>query len=358
MNMVAEKKLQFAVLSDQSSTSSIKWISSCKKMDLNYDLIDLTNSDWLTEIHKKNYDCFLVKPPEEIQRFKELFNERLYIISKVMNKFIYPSYEELLLHENKKMLCYYLIVNNIPHPQTSVIYQKEEAIRFVMQANPPLVAKTSLGASGTGVKILKDKNSALKYVSQAFSKRGIKRRFGPNRNTGNLWKWMKKTIYDFGYFKKRLSLYLDVLEDVQKGYVIFQEYVTHGFEWRAVNIGGSYFAHKKIKIGEMASGSKGIDYVNPPLDLLNFIKDICETNNFNSIAIDIFEHPIKGYLVNEMQTIFGHVQDYILKVDGKIGRYVYDGNWTFEEGDFNTNESYDLRLQHAISLIKKIDETL
>jgi hypothetical protein len=45
------------------------------------------------------------------------------------------------------------------------------------------------------------------------------------------------------------------------------------------------------------------------------------------------------------------VQDHILEVDGKPGRYIFqDGQWVFEEGMFNSNESYDLRLEVALKL--------
>ena len=43
--------------------------------------------------------------------------------------------------------------------------------------------------------------------------------------------------------------------------------------------------------------------------------------------------------------------DHILEVDGRPGRYLYqDGQWVFEEGMFNSNESYDLRLEVALKL--------
>jgi hypothetical protein len=36
-------------------------------------------------------------------------------------------------------------------------------------------------------------------------------------------------------------------------------------------------------------------------------------------------------------------------VDGKPGRYIWINNtWVFEEGDFNQNESYNLRVEHII----------
>ena len=42
-----------------------------------------------------------------------------------------------------------------------------------------------------------------------------------------------------------------------------------------------------------------------------------------------------------------------VEVDGKIGRYVYKKNkWIFEEGDFNKNVSFNLRLENVIKFIK------
>ena len=105
-------------------------------------------------------------------------------------------------------------------------------------------------------------------------------------------------------------------------------------------------------MGEKASGSKRIDFVNPPESILNFTKKICDRFHFTSMAIDIFENGRENYLVNEMQTVFGHLMPYILKVDEKIGRYIYlDNQWKFEEGGgFNSTESYDLRLEAALNL--------
>ena len=149
---------------------------------------------------------------------------------------------------------------------------------------------------------------------------------------------------------KRLQLYKTISNDTQKFFVIFQQYIPHDFEWRIVKIGDSYFGHKKIKVGDKASGSKGIDYSLPPEMLLSFVKDICLRFNFNTMAVDIFEDEHGGYLINEMQTIFGHVQSYICRNDDGPGRFLFkDGKWIFENGMFNTNLSYDLRLNDVIT---------
>jgi hypothetical protein len=42
-------------------------------------------------------------------------------------------------------------------------------------------------------------------------------------------------------------------------------------------------------------------------------------------------------------------------VNDKPGRYQFNGKeWVFEEGMFNTNQCYDLRLTHAIEQLFKV----
>ncbi|NLJ42868.1 MAG: hypothetical protein GX431_04355, partial [Bacteroidales bacterium] len=114
-------------------------------------------------------------------------------------------------------------------------------------------------------------------------------------------------------------------------------------------IGDSFFAHKKLKKGEKASGALLKVYDNPPLALLDFVKEITDRHGFYSQAIDIFESE-RGYLVNEMQCIFGQSDPYQMLVDEKFGRYFFnENNWVFEKGDFAKNECYNLRLEFVLN---------
>ena len=83
-----------------------------------------------------------------------------------------------------------------------------------------------------------------------------------------------------------------------------------------VRIGDSFFAHKKLKILEKSSGSLLKNYDSPPLKLLDFVKAITDKHGFYSQAVDIFESE-RGYLVNEMQCIFGQSDPYQMMVDGR-----------------------------------------
>lgn len=347
--------MKVGILQNENIKVSQNWMLACQKANVAYNLIDITKSDWFEKVISPEYDFFVVRPFAFIEPEKTLIDERLYIISKYLNKLLYPSFNELLIHENKRFLSYYLKANNIPHPRTLVFYRKHEAMDFINSAIFPLVGKTSIGGSGTGVTILHNKEEGIKYLKKAFSRSGIKRRFGPNRDNATTKSLFKKAINNPALVIEKFRQYYQIHQNAQKNFIILQEYIAHDFEWRLVKIGDSYFGHQKEKKGEKASGTKGINYIPPSNELLDFVRGLSISQGYNSMAFDIFEDPNQGFLVNELQTIFGHVQDHICENNGKPGRFIFkNGTWSFEEGDFNIYESYYLRLLDAIKLYKNL----
>jgi len=344
--------MKVAILRDHNPESSKKWKIACEKKQVEYLVIDMLRSDWLSKIESFSPDFCVSRPPGDIQNNKKIFDEKLYFLEKHLTYTIYPGFLATYIYENKSALNWFLETNSIPHPKTFVSADKEEAFDYIKNTSLPVVAKTLIGAAGSGVKIFHSRNEANHYIQKAFNK-GIKRRFGPNRKTGKPSGWLKKALKSPDYFFKKLKQYKERNQDVQKNIVLFQEYIPHNYEWRIVKIGESYFAYKKLKIGEMTSGSKQFEYGPPPLELLDFTKNLCESHDFSFMTVDVFYSNNQIY-VNELQTIFGHKNPYICKVNDKPGRYLHQhGQWIFEEGNFNTNESYDLRLEAAIELYRK-----
>ena len=338
------------ILKNQNPESADRWIEACQKRNVDFRVIDITSMDWLSKVRNEPFDLFLTRPPGDIERFKIMYDERLYVIAKILKYKIYPSYEECLIYENKKMAAYYFVATAIPHPRTLIFYNFEQAVDFAKTANYPIVAKSSIGAAGSGVQIIYSEKEAYKYLVQAYKKGGIRRRFGPNRVTGSPSKWFIKALNDPSYFHKKCKSYFERHKDSQFGYTLFQEYIHHEFEWRVARIGDSYFAYKKLKVGDKSSGVKSFAYENPPIEMLDFIRNLSSERQITCAAFDLFQ--VNGkFLVNEIQTLFGHKNNHILEVDGRSGRYRFSNNrWVFEAGDFNTNESYDLRLSAALDL--------
>lgn len=349
MNTIIPYK--FCILMNEDNDSHKEWENACIKYKVRYDVVDLTSDKWYEEATRKDYDCYLLRPPGRLSVYKQMYDERIYIICKLLSKKLYPSYEEVILHENKKMMAYWLKAKNTPHIETHIFYKKEESIEYVNSIRYPIVGKTSIGSSGEGVVFLNNRREASDYVRRAFAD-GITRRFGPGLRQGSYFKRGIRWIFNPKFAINKIRGYRVSSDEIQRFFVIFQKYIEHEYEWRTVKIGDSYFAHKKTKSGMMCSGSKGIEYVNPPLELLDFTRKICEENRFNCMSIDILEDGKNNYVVNELQCIFGHVQDHILEVDGKPGRYKYENNnWVFENGNFNLNLSFDLRLQNVIEML-------
>jgi len=308
------------------------YIKACQDLNIEYEVIDVISNNWIENIMNSDCDGYLVRPSAAKEVWKNLYDERLYFISQIMNKQIYPSYNEIMLYENKKNMAYWLKYNNISHPNTWIFYDKKEAMSFIKNySNFPIVFKTNIGSAAIGVKFF-SKRKAIKTISKIFT---------------------KFMFFNRGYTKWYKTKYLisfPLMDDKQFNYVIFQEKIDIKFEWRVIKIGDSYFGHQKLINGKYHSGSGLVGWVRPPDDLLNFAKSICDVGEFSSMNIDIFESVNGQYFVNELQTIFGSYLPSQMYIENIPGRLKWEKEkWSFEEGLFNQNGSCNLRVNDFVN---------
>jgi hypothetical protein len=311
-------------------------VDACEALNVKYEEVDIISSNWIENVQKSNCDGFMAKPPGRRDVWKRMYDEKLYFIENKMEYIVYPSYDEIFLFGNKRVVSYWLEINNIRAPKTWVFYDKNEAKRFIESYNKfPLIFKVNISSGGVGVELLKNKRMAYKLINKVFT---------------------KCNFLNFGYTKwgKKNGIPYPMLDDKQYDNILFQEYINIKWEWRGVKIGKSYFAHKKLKgKNGMYSGSGKANYDTPPIKVMDFLKKVCDIGNFNSMSVDFFED-IDGYLyVNELQTFFGsHIKPYQMCVSGKPGRYIYENDkWIFDEGFFNDNNSCNLRVLDFIEIL-------
>ena len=348
------KKIRLAILKTDIDPDYKKWELACEECSdrVEWESIDIDHADWLERIEGGHFDGLLAMPPGITNAYKTMYDERVHILNTILVIPVYPSFEEIQVYENKKYLSYWLAANKVPHPVTRVFYLEKEALDFLGQTAYPVVGKTNVGASGRGISILKSKGEAIDYVKNTFSGRGPSRSVGPNLKKKGLVKRVLRKLMHPGELKSKLAEYKVQRSEVQKDYVIFQEFIPHDYEWRCVRIGDSFFAHKKMVKGEKASGSLVKGYENPPLNMLDFVEEVTDKRGFLSQSVDIFESADGRYLVNELQCTFGQSDPYQMLVDGVPGRYRrQNGAWVFEAGDFNRHHSYLLRLEHFIGIL-------
>jgi len=326
------------------------WIKACEGNDQvsKYRVVDFASPDWLQQIREQETDIILTKPGAYNPAFKQLYDERVYILEKVLGYSVFPTFPEVLIYENKRMLSSWLEGLKLPHPETRVFYSESDAKDYITKADFPIVGKTNIGASGSGVAVLNDREKALAYVRECFSGRGAKQRTGPNLEKSGLIVRGLKYLVKPWLIREKINIYKLRGSGRQHAFAILQQFIPHEYEWRVVRLGDSFFAHKKMIKAGKASGSLIKQYDAPPEKLLDFVKQVTDDHKLFSQAIDIFESD-GNYLINEMQCIFGQSDPYQMLVHGSPGRYMRDDSkWVFEPGDFNTNSSYDLRLTVAI----------
>lgn len=351
--MSTSKRVRVAIFKNEDPFDHNPWVIACEHINssIEYLIIDLTKGDWLESLKQYNPNICLLKPSGKTSLFRQLYQERVEIIANDLHYKVFPSYDEIRIYENKRYFSYWAKANSISHPKTWVFYNKSDASNFSKSCIYPIVAKLNIGASGNGVQVIKSETDLNSYINRAFAE-GISSRTGPKLEKGNLLGRLWSKLTNPRQLVNRLKTYSQIASDKQKGFVILQEFIPHNFEWRVVRIGDSFFAHKKIKVGEKASGTLKKGYENPPFILLDFIKQLTDKFNFRSVAIDVFEDSEGSYLVNEIQCIFGQSDPYQMLVNGKPGRYMHIGNkWVFEPGDFNQNQSYNLRVEYIIDQI-------
>jgi glutathione synthase/RimK-type ligase-like ATP-grasp enzyme len=302
------------------------YIGACRELGVPYKLLDISGPNWIDVIGNSDCDAFLIRPSSALTVWKQMFDERLKVMCEEMGKIIYPSYNEVWFYESKRRMHYWLKVNNIPHPKTWVFYDRKEALQFAKEMELPIVYKSDLGSSASGVKIFRDRPHLLRFVNKCFRK---------------------------GFVTKDTDI-----RDKQWGSMLFQEYLPDIAEWRIIRLGKSYFGHQKLKKGWSHSGSGRVGWYDPPKQLLDFAREVTDKGKFTSMDLDIFETKDGHYLVNELQSIFGSYLPYQMLVNEKPGRYIYEpsiGQWIFEEGIFCQNGSCNLRVK---VLLEKLGKSL
>ena len=156
-------------------------------------------------------------------------------------------------------------------PPTWRFESKAEALEFVRTYNGVLVSKADVGASSYNVRVLHTQADQLQHVQQLFSK-GLPVNHcagGPGgRNVTSM----------------------------QRGYVLFQQYVSHDITWRVNRIGRCYAIFKRYNApGTLTAQTGNVDGMTELDDtlsgLLGVASTICDAIKSRWCALDILQTP-------------------------------------------------------------------
>jgi hypothetical protein len=304
-------------------------MSACDTLRVEYQIYDIKNPDLYKEIFSGELAGLFIIPVFENYVIRNIFHETVHLLVSESKIPIYPSVRELDLYESKRTLTNFLKINNIPHPSTSIFYDCETAMKFIEKMSYPAVFKTNIGASASGVEIVRNNKQAIRLANQIFNKYYLRKMETDIRNS----EW---------------------------GYMLIQEYIKEVNEHRIIKIGESWFGHQKWKRDnqEFLSGSGVTKWRVPSRKILDFCNDIAVRHGFTTMSFDVFENIDGELMINELQTWFGSYNPSQMYTDDGIpGRYIKtEGEWSFEPGLFNVNGSVLLRIVDFISSIEQIKQ--
>lgn len=316
-------------------------VKACQSLGVDCEVVDITSSEWIRNVQNSDADGFFCPSTTLSQELKTIQDERYFFVSQVMHRPIYPDYTGLYIHESKRNMAAWLEINGYPHAKTKVFTDKKEALDYLDQCEYPIVTKSNVGAAAQKVVIVKSKSRARWLAKKCLSY--SKYKF-----------LMKGWAYRMKFHHVHLLPMWD-LRNRQKDYFIVQDFVKDVMhEWRILKVGDNYFGHQKLLKGQFASGSGMVGWVAPPKELLEMVRELCDKGNFHCMDVDIFETKDGKYSINEIQASFGSYLDYQMCIDGHHGRYVYtNGDFKFEEGDFNVFGSTKIKIEDFIKLLSK-----
>jgi glutathione synthase/RimK-type ligase-like ATP-grasp enzyme len=332
-------KLKIGILTSFDNSYE-KYIAACRDLNVDHQVVDLLASDWIRQIKESGCSGFLARPPSDFQERKAFFDERLYFINKVMNYPIYPSWEELYIYENKRVMAHWLEIHDIPHPKTFIFVRKKDALEHLKHCKYPVVFKASTGAAAKLVNIVNNYRQAKKITNKIFG--------------------LIHPILASGYSGYSFhGLPVPLAGGRQRHYVIVQEFHKLKWEWRVIKIGDSYFGRKKLLKHGFASGSGLVSWEQPPDDVLHVAKSVYDKGKFLTMSVDVFETHSGLLLVNEIQAITGIRRGIEMRVNDKPGRLrLIDGKFVFEEGEFNQHDGYMERTKHFLDILSSSGSNL
>lgn len=267
-----------------------------------FKFFDVHKSDFQT--HAKEFDLILWHTSSSFADQWEA-KAKIEFMEKHLRKICFPSSEAIWFYEDKARQNWLFEENSIPAIPTLVSFSKSEVLDYLETCQYPIVSKEATNSGSEGVRILKNKQQAIRFCNDVF---------GPGHK-----------ILSSTYIK-------------QKDYIIFQNFVPNeGYDLRIIIIGQNYFGYyRDVPPGDFrASGSGLIVKKALPEEALYLAKEIKEKlPPTYYISIDFLKSKIDHkYYVIEV-SIFNRIRSSEqLIVDGVPGKYVFEnGGFKFHPG--------------------------
>lgn len=238
----------------------------------------------LEEINLSPVDLLIYTSSENPEVRQFIKNKLYYIKDKCV---LIPNYDLLMAHEDKGFQEIMKKEKNFGNLKGCYFFDIDNH-----QFNYPKVLKTAQGAGSSGVFLVKD-NTDLKTIKNKFFEPDLKRKVIKLQKKFKLNPEEYK-IYSYKY--KKFNLFVE------------QDFISNlACDYKVLVFGDRYFALKRNvrKNDFRASGSGDFEFIDPPLEVLDFAKEITDILKNPYLSLDIAQSDKDCHLIEFQATNFG-----------------------------------------------------
>lgn len=307
--------------------------ASCETIGFAHRVIFIGRDDWIKQLD--GVDAFVWRPIMGDPTNMAEIRTKIPLIETIGIP-CFPNSLMLWLYDDKIRESYFFRLHGYPTPKTFITFLEHEARKYVKQAAYPLVSKTHMGASASGVILLQNLHDAECLLDRIFAKRSL---------------WDR--AFEKYYYIPRLTNGNFLLErkyryrDYCPRYAYFQEYIEGAGDWRITTLGRdliSAFVRRNRPLDFRASGSglwEKVSVDSLPIEACELALKISNRHKFTSMTYD-FMHGFGGWVIGEISFAF-------------VLNRIY-GNTLFRktEGGFSTESFKSIGVMHLEALENSI----
>ena len=315
---------------------SERWIEYCQEHGVPYKIVNCYDSDIIARL--QGADALLWHWSHVLPQ-DHLVAPGVLRAAECMGLKVFPDTNTCLTFDDKLAQKYLLESIGAPLVPTWAFFEKKQAIKWLCEAEYPLVCKLRRGAGSSNVRLVRTLAEAKAHCKAAFG-RGIaatsgylynaKTRIHNVSNAKDLWDKLKRMILQGRNIRRMFPR--------EKGYVLFQKFIAgNTFDTRVNIVGNRAWAQiRHVRPGDFRASGSGQLFADPTMinmDCVRIAFAISDRLRAQSMAYDFLVDSGGQPLITEMSYCYG------TKLTYEFGGY-WNRNLQWVEGA--------VRPQHAI----------
>ena len=268
----------------KSAVYQDKYIRILEYNEIPYVLLDANQHDFWERVGMLSHFIYRW---EHYEDEKQLARKIMPVMERQYKIACFPD-QATAWHYDDKISQYYLMrAAGFPFTQCWVFWSREAALKWIKEAELPLVAKLKGGAGSKNVQLLESRGKAVKIIRRMFGRGRY-----PSSIDRNKLSPVREIMHAGGNILRLLRG--EALRDtwiLEKNYVLFQRYLPENrFDTRVTVIGSRAFAFRRmVRANDFrASGSGVIDYGVKEIDprCISLAFRVSRAMNFQTMAYD------------------------------------------------------------------------